>query len=80
MAARVAQIVRHGHTAEADEMMPILWLPKRVKEFAELAYRAIGVTGADRNLDAAEKRLAQTAALCLAAIDRLRLARSRGEG
>jgi hypothetical protein len=72
---RVEQIVRHGHTPDTDEMLPIHQLVADAQEMAGLARSAIGVTGTDRNLDAAEKRLARTAALCWAAIDRIRMGR-----
>lgn len=74
---RIEQIVKHGHTSENDEMLPILWLPKQAKDYAQIACDRIGVTGKDRNLDAAERALARCAALCLASIDRLRQARGR---
>jgi hypothetical protein len=76
---RIEQIVKHGHTAENDETLPLIWLPKQARDHAQIACANIGVTGKDRNLAAAEKGLARTAALCLAALDRLRLARERGE-
>jgi hypothetical protein len=76
---RIEQIVKHGHSQENDETLPLLWLPKAVLQHAQIACDRIGVTGKDRNLPAAEKSLARTAALCLAALDRIRRARERGE-
>jgi hypothetical protein len=77
---RIEQIVKHGHSAENDETLPLLWLPKQARrDHAQIACDRIGVTGKDRNLEAAEKSLARTAALCLAALDRIRRARERGK-
>jgi hypothetical protein len=78
-AMRVEQIVKHGHTAENDEMLPILWLPKQARDHAQIACDRVGVTGKDRNLEAAKLSLARTAALCLAAIDRIDAAMKAGE-
>jgi hypothetical protein len=76
---RIEQIVKHGHSIENDETLPLLWLPRQAREHAQVACDRIGVTGKDRNLEAVEKSLARTAALCLAALDRIRAARARGE-
>lgn len=79
VAMRVEQIVKHGHTVEDDMMLPLLWLPRQIKQHAEVACARIGVTGTDRNLVAAKRHLAITAALCLAAIDRITVAIERKE-
>jgi hypothetical protein len=76
---RIEQIVKHGHTADNDAMLPILWLPKQARDHAQIACDRIGVTGRDRNLDSAKKSLARTAALCMAAIDRIDAAKAAGE-
>jgi hypothetical protein len=77
---RIEQIVKHGHDAEADLMLPILWLPKQAHEYAQIAVESVGVTGRDRDLERACKCLARTAALSIAAIDRIRAAIERREG
>jgi hypothetical protein len=69
--ARVEQIAKHGHGREHDAMLPIGALPRRAKEMAQMASEVIDATVEQRNLDVARRRLARTAALCLAAIDRL---------
>jgi hypothetical protein len=79
VAAR-AGLFTAGHTPDNDEMLPIPWLPFEVQQHAAFASAKIGLTGKDRDLPAAEQLLAVTAAYCMAAIDRLRLARARGEG
>jgi hypothetical protein len=71
MHMRIEQIVKHGHTAENDLMLPILWLPKQARDHAQIACERIGVTGRDRDLELAKRALARSAALCLAAIDRI---------
>jgi hypothetical protein len=78
---RVEQIARHGHTPDSDEMLPIYALADDVIAQAKLARSAIGVTGRDRNLNAAKRRLLRAAALCWAAFDRLERATKdeRGE-
>lgn len=76
---RIEQIVKHGHTAENDSMLPILWLPKQAKDYADIACHAIGVTGTDRDLERAKRSLARAAALCLASIDRIIAAQAAGE-
>ncbi|MES2138005.1 MAG: hypothetical protein V4502_13230 [Pseudomonadota bacterium] len=69
--ARVELRVKHGHSAEGDLMLAITALPKAAKDYAQMAVEAIGVTGRDRNLGLARRRLARSAALILAAIDRI---------
>jgi hypothetical protein len=76
---RVEQVVKHGHTPDSDLMLPIGLLPTEVQNMAGLARAAIGITGSDRNLDAGVKRLARTAALCWAAIDRILAAQAGGQ-
>jgi hypothetical protein len=76
---RIEQMVKHGHTAANDELLPILWLPRQAADHAQIACDRIGVTGKDRNLDSAKRQLAISAALCLAAIDRIRAAQEAGE-
>jgi hypothetical protein len=79
LAMRIEQILKHGHTAENDLMLPILWLPKQAKDQALAATEAIGVTGNGRDLALAKRRLARAAALCMAAIDRIDAAVERKE-
>lgn len=79
VAMRVEQVVKHGHTPDSDLMLPIGLLVTEAQNMAAMARTAIGVTGADRNLDVGVKRLARTAALCWAAIDRILAAQARGQ-
>jgi hypothetical protein len=37
MHMRIEQIVKHGHTAENDLMLPLMWLPKQAKDHAQIA-------------------------------------------
>jgi hypothetical protein len=78
---RVEQITQHGHTPDLDRALPLHTLADEAVAMAKLARAAVGVTGRDRNLNAAKKRLARTAALCWAAFDRLEMAQpdERGE-
>lgn len=64
-----------GHTPENDEMLPLLFLPLEAAQHALLAHGHVGITGKDRDLPLAEQQLAECAAYCMAAIDRIRLAR-----
>ena len=60
-----------GHDAEADAMLPIDALPKRAAEFLQVAIDRIRATGDRRDLPRARTKLAQAAALCIAALDHL---------
>jgi hypothetical protein len=78
---RIEQIVKYGHTVENDAMLPLLWLPRQAADYARIACDRVGVTGKDRNLNAAIKALVRSAALSLAAIDRIKAAiMEQGEG
>jgi hypothetical protein len=81
MHMRIEQMVKHGHSRESDAMLPLLWLPKQAADHARNACDRVGVTGQGRNLAAAKKALARSAALALAAIDRIdfEIAQSGGE-
>lgn len=80
MEMRIEQIVKHGHTAEGDRMLPISLLPDEARKMAAAACDLIVATGERRNLPVARKRLARAAALCMAAIDRLDVAMQGGQG
>lgn len=71
IAARLQQVVRHGHDAEADAMLALDALPLRAREYLAAALEQIRGHHTERNLPVARKNLARTAALCLAAYDRL---------
>ena len=73
LTARVEQFTLHGHYREHDAMLPIGALPRRAREMAQMASEVIDATVEQRNLEVAKRRLARTAALCLAAIDRLNM-------
>jgi hypothetical protein len=71
MEMRVEQIVRHGHTAENDAMLPIGWLPRDAQDTVQAA-RDLMIAGPERrDLGTARRRLVKAAAILLAAIDRL---------
>ncbi|MGZ8286114.1 MAG: hypothetical protein ACXW27_08980 [Allosphingosinicella sp.] len=77
---RIDQIVVHGHDAEADSMMAIERLPLQAREFLIAAVEQITGVRGEQALPVARKNLARTAAMCLAAMDRLDVAmRSRSE-
>lgn len=69
--ARIEQIVRHGHDREHDEMLPITRLPQLAREQLSMALDTSLTAGERRDLRVARRRLARSAAMCLAAIDRL---------
>jgi hypothetical protein len=71
---RLEQILKFGHDAENDSMLPIDRLPWLARERMVRAMDLIRATGEGRNLAVARKDLARAAAMCLAAIDRLDLA------
>ena len=68
---RIEQIVRYGHDAEHDDMQAIDRLPHLARERLIAAIEQIAGTGERQHLAAARNNLARTAAMCMAAIDRL---------
>lgn len=76
---RVEQIVKHGHDPKDDLMLPIVFLPNQAKLMAMAAHEAVMAGGDGRDLQLARRRLARTAALCWAAIDRIDAAVERKE-
>jgi hypothetical protein len=79
VAARVEQIVRHGHAAEGDAMLPLGYLTGEALRRLQ-AGRDVIVHGDRQNLAVGRRRLAAVAALCLAEIDRIDIALARKEG
>lgn len=77
--ARIEQIIKHGHDSESDQMLAITRLPQLAREQGAMA---IDVLGHDdrRNIKVAIRRLARSAAINLAAIDRLLLIKEEGTG
>lgn len=75
---RIEQIAKHGHTADSDGDLPLGWLPKEVSDYSVIARQCIA-DGPHRNLARGRRSLAKTAALCLAAIDRIDRAIASGE-
>jgi hypothetical protein len=71
MALRIEQIVRHGHDAESDAMLPIHLLPCEAQKRLSAAIDQLTGIGEKQNLRVARLNLARVAALCLAGIDRL---------
>jgi hypothetical protein len=68
--ARLAQI-DHGHTSERDMDTVIDFLPRQARDFIVIAIDCIRADMSPQDLPRARKKLAQAAALCLAALDRL---------
>lgn len=71
MTMRMQQIVAHGHDSEADSMLAVDRLPQLAREYLIAAQEQIAGTRGEQNLPVARKNLARTAAMCLAAMDRL---------
>jgi hypothetical protein len=71
---RLEQILRYGHDAESDAMLPIDCLPRRAQEQLVRALDFLRGTGGSRNLPVARLALARVAAMCMAGVDRLDLA------
>jgi hypothetical protein len=74
---RIEQIVKHGHDAEHDSMLPVDELPRLARQRLAAAIEQISGTGEKQNLPVARKNLARTAAMCMAAIDRIDVATRR---
>lgn len=68
---RIEAIMRFGHGAEHDAMLPIGELPTVARKYLVEAAERIGGSEEKRSLPAARKSLARAAALCMAAMDRL---------
>lgn len=78
--ARIEQIVKHGHTPAADADLPIKLLPSHARNMITDAFDLLD-PGQRRNLTVARRRLAKSAAMLLAAIDRVdvEIAKAGGE-
>ncbi len=77
VAARAEQIERHGHTAESDATLPLRFFT------SELLRGAIGMQETvqfNQKAEVLRRRAVKQAALCLALIDRIDHAATRGEG
>lgn len=70
---RVAQLDAHGHMPEADAELPLHALPHKALDYLQIALECTQGIRGQRDLPRARKKLAQAAALCLAALDRLDL-------
>lgn len=79
VAARVALITAKGHTADADDFLPIGWLPMEARHCLERARALIGTDPLTRDLVAARAAIADAIAFCMAAIDRLDRGMQQGE-
>jgi hypothetical protein len=66
---RIEQIIKHGHTAENDDTLPLGWLPKEARECLMMA--CDNMWGPNRDLAVARRRFVRAGAFVLAAIDRL---------
>lgn len=71
LAARFRQIVHDGHDADSDDMLPLCWLPKKARDFADIAVARLGGIDGQRDFPKGRRRLAETGALTVASIDRL---------
>jgi hypothetical protein len=69
VAIRHDQIEKHGHTPESDAALPVDHIPEAVKRYAHRAWNRLHNNGS-RQLAIGE--LERCAALCLAAIARLK--------
>lgn len=78
--ARIEQIVKHGHDAASDAMLPLGMLPREAKDRLQMGCDCL--YGERRNLPVARRRFARAAALLLAAIDQidLQMRSEPGEG
>lgn len=76
---RLEQLLKHGHDAEHDMMLPIDQLPRLARERTAMAIEQISGTGEKQNLPVARKNLLRAAAICLAAVDRLDAAMTPAE-
>ena len=76
MAAIIAERreqLRRGHDADADAMLPLDALPRAAGEYLRIAKECIQGIHGEQDLIRAQKKLAQSAALMMAAYDRLEL-------
>jgi hypothetical protein len=76
--ARIEQIVKHGHSVEADAGLTLKYLPHNARSMILDASDLLD--GQHRNLVVGRRRLAKAAAMLLAAIDRVDLELAKGEG
>lgn len=70
VAIRHEQIEKHGHTPESDAQLPIDHIPLAARRYAQKAYDRLHNNGSPK---LAIGELERCAALCLAAIARIRL-------
>jgi hypothetical protein len=77
LAARVRQIVDHGHLAETDDFLPIGWLPLEARQRFDRARDLMH--DEHRDLQLVRATIVDGLALGLAAIDRLDRATSGGQ-
>ena len=74
--ARIAQVVKHGHTPAADAAWPLRKLPADARSMLVAGMDLM--EGPHRNLVVGRRRFAKAAAMLLAAIDRVDLELSKG--
>lgn len=79
VAARLALITAKGHTADADDFLPIGWLPMEARHCLDRVRALIGTDPLTRDLGAARAAIADAIAFCMAAIDRLDRGMQQGE-
>lgn len=79
VAQRVALIADKGHTADADDFLPIGWLPMEADQALHLARQLMGADPQTRDLVAARAKLVEAVAFGMAAIDRLDRGMKQGE-
>lgn len=71
LAERLAQVERFGHDPDGDVLLSLDDLPRKAWEYLQIGRDCIRATGEKRDLPRARKKLVQSAALILAALDRL---------
>jgi hypothetical protein len=69
--ARIEQILKHGHSPEADAELTLKYLPHHARSMIIDAVDLLQESGPHRNLVVGRRRLAKAAAMLLAAIDRV---------
>lgn len=68
---RLQQIVKHGHTAEDDDGLPIFTLPDRARQFSQIATDNLRGVSERRDIPRARAALLKVIALSIAAVERL---------
>jgi hypothetical protein len=76
--ARIRHIVKHGHTSEHDDELPIGYLARKSHSILGMSFDLIDGISERRDLERAKHRIADALAVGLAGLDRLERA-TRGK-